>query len=121
MPDDPIMAAELASPGRAHKAIPAGPTVGPGAEFGSDFDYWIQTGRWEHVTSSNVAAIASDSDSEELKVRFRNGDEWKYSPVPVGMAASFYKSGSKGGWIFDNIRMRGKGNAKRHQVNAQRL
>lgn len=110
-------------PGAPHERIKElpGPQVGPGAPFASDFDHWVQTGRWEHVNSSNVAAIAYDQNRERLLVRFRNGSEYAYYPISIDIAAVLYRTGSKGTFIWDYLRVRGAGNTKTHQVNVQKI
>lgn len=37
---------------------------------------------YQAVTSSNIEAIGYDESSETLGVKFRNGVEWHYRPVP---------------------------------------
>mgnify|MGYP001562475787 CR=1 FL=1 len=50
-----------------------------------------------NVTSSNIAAVGYEA--ETLTVRFRNGGEYRYSKVPVGVYAALMAAESKGGYL----------------------
>ena len=123
MPSIPEVPADFTSKGAPHvRTKLEGPTtIGSGVPFSSDFEYWVKTGRWEHVESSNVAAIAYDVQRNRLLVRYRSGPEWAYSPISLDIAATMYKAGSKGDFVWSFLKVRGKGNAKIHQVNAVRI
>jgi hypothetical protein len=85
------------------------------------FAEWAEGGDWKNVQSSNVAAIAYDADKSMIKVRYKNGAEWGYFPYPPASARDFFHAGSYGTWVNDHIKVRGAGNAKKHQKNATRL
>ena len=110
-------------PGAPHIRAPGrpAPNEGAGVDFASDFGQWVKTGQWEHVSSSNVQAIAYDAKNERLRVRYKGGVEWEYWPITLEIAASLYRTGSKGVWIWDYLKKRGKGGGQLHQVNARAL
>lgn len=58
------------------------------------------------VSSSNIAAIGHDEDSQILEVEFMNGSVYAYSGVPVGEFESFLTAESKGKYFHANIRDR---------------
>lgn len=84
------------------------PADGP-AEF-------LGTGRVWPVSSSNVATLQYDPEHELLTVGYGNGDRWEYGPVSRGQAEDLALVPSKGTWLWDHVRVRGKGNRHRHQV-----
>lgn len=112
-----------ASPGFPHirGKLSGDQGVGVGVPFTTDFANWVRTGRWEHVNSSNVAAIAYDTEKDMVKIRYKDGSEWGYWPIPLALANGLYRTGSKGIWVWDYLKVRGKGNNHAHQVNARRL
>lgn len=61
--------------------------------------------------SSNVSWIQYDQDRNVLQVGYLNLSIYVYGDVNPQEAASMLFAGSKGTWIWDNIRVRGKGNA----------
>lgn len=105
---------------------PAGPAlVDMGPEEGIrqlSPEHPIQTGKFQEVSSSNVHSIAYDAQEGTLFVRFwakkwdkEAGDFIKTGPgpiyayyfVPPQMFLDLLDAGSKGEWIWDNLRIRG--------------
>jgi hypothetical protein len=78
-----------------------------------DFLYF---GVWySDFSSSNVAAFRYLEDPQILFVRFKNGAVYGYEPVNPQMAMGVWRASSKGGWVWDKLRIRGT--AYGHQVN----
>lgn len=81
----------------------------------------LLTGEWITVTSSNVYAIAfiwnnADPTHGTLRVRFKNhrkgaksprGPAYHYADVHPALFQDFRKAASKGGWVWDHLRIRG--------------
>lgn len=84
----------------------------------NEFDRWVLDGNWQTVSSSHVAAIGYDALNQMVKIEYLGGKRWGYWPLPIAMAKGLYYTGSKGTWLYDYVRVRGKGNSKQHQVNA---
>jgi hypothetical protein len=76
-------------------------------------------GRWEPVSSSNVAEAAYDRDSGRLLVRYKSGGGGWWYEVGREAAEAFYAAPSHGGWLWDNVKVRGS--RSEHQVPAGRL
>lgn len=72
---------------------------------------WIETPQ-----SSNVSKIAYDPEHATLKVIFHDENEYHYLSVSADEATAFYHAGSKGGWVWDELRIRGTalGHKKRY-------
>jgi hypothetical protein len=66
-----------------------------------------------YVSSSNVLWLRYYQDRDVLLIGFRNNSAYAYSGVTAGEAASLLFAPSKGIWIWDHIRVRGKGNSRR--------
>ena len=66
---------------------------------------WLLKGDWMSVTSSNVESARYLWEENQLWVSYRGGVVWSYD-VPFHKAAEFYRAGSKGGWVWDNLRVR---------------
>jgi hypothetical protein len=66
-------------------------------------------GEFVEVSSSNVSRIAFDGTKNggTLKVIFLDENEYHYMPIHPGFAEAFFNAGSKGGWVWDNLRIRG--------------
>lgn len=64
-------------------------------------------GEWLPVTSSNVAAIRYLPEDEALEVEYLNGAFYRYDEIPPAMAKDFALARSPGGWVWDNLRVRG--------------
>lgn len=78
------------------------------------------TGEWVLTSaSSNVHSFAYDMDAHRLYIRFRDrappgesrpntpGSIYAYYNVPIASFMGLFEAGSKGTWIWDNIRIRG--------------
>jgi hypothetical protein len=75
---------------------------------------FIYEGEWtSNFTSSNVSAYHYDLRGEydnapnTLVIEFHDGSFYSYHPVPESLARSLYNAGSKGTWVWDNLRVRG--------------
>jgi hypothetical protein len=78
------------------------------------------------VLSSNVgAAIQYFPDDHKMSVEYHGGREdqraYLYDNISVAEAEDFARAGSKGRWVWSNIRVRGKGNAHLTQKPFVRL
>lgn len=76
----------------------------------SEVDAFLHFGQWMPVESSNVAEIHYDGDLSELQIKYKNGGIYTYQDVSIREAESFAKAMSKGKWVWDRLRVRGKGN-----------
>jgi hypothetical protein len=89
----------------------------------------IITGKWIRVSSSNVRAISFNFNfkfphKSTLYVQFLgtdaagnrvgHGPMYEYFDIPPDKFDSFHKTASKGGWIWDELRVRGS--AVQHRV-----
>lgn len=86
-----------------------------------EVDAFLDQGELIFVSSSHITAAQYFPADEKLMIEYDGGAAWLYSPVSRIMAEGFAESGSKGTWVYDNIRVRGKGNVHAHQVNAVQL
>ena len=73
---------------------------------------FLTMGRWLSVTSTNVAAIAFDLKKQTLYVQFHPGSKdpnprYWYTPINAAQAGQFAVAPSKGGWVWDHLRVRG--------------
>lgn len=64
------------------------------------------------VSSSNVAAIGYDSDSETLQIEFNNGTTYQYFDVPEQVFEGLRDADSVGGYLAAQI----KGNYRYSKV-----
>jgi hypothetical protein len=60
--------------------------------------------QWVPVSSSNVARIGYDAQSHVLGIEFTNGRVYQYFDVPEGIYEAFLASGSKGGFLAEQIK-----------------
>lgn len=76
----------------------------------------IVTGKFVTCQSSNVHSYAYNVNTWELFVRFLGGDGehragpgpiYQYSHVPPELFLTLLNAGSKGGWVWDHLRIRG--------------
>lgn len=56
------------------------------------------------VSSSNVAAVGYDADTQELEVAFKSGGVYRYHGVPAGVAAALMDANSIGSYLAGNIK-----------------
>lgn len=84
------------------------PRVGTRPSVGgkSDLERFL-SGEWVDVSSSNVSRIAYDEGKATLRIIFHDENEYLYQPIHPKWAENFFLSGSKGGWVWDNLRIRG--------------
>lgn len=59
------------------------------------------------VSSSNIASIGYDSNSNTLEVEFHNGGLYEYYDIPQGVYDSFMKAPSHGTYFDVNIKKAG--------------
>ncbi len=62
--------------------------------------------RMDTPQSSNVAGAQYDRADSRLFVWYLDGSLYRYESVTVDEAYSFARSSSKGGWCWDNLRVR---------------
>ena len=58
------------------------------------------------VSSSNIAAIGYDEDTQILEVEFTDGSVYQYSGVPPGEHNGMMNADSKGKYLHANIKKR---------------
>lgn len=63
--------------------------------------------------SSNVAAGAYNPEYKTLTLVFNNGAMYIYYDIPATMAKSFAYAPSKGKWVWNQLRVPGKGNEQK--------
>jgi len=83
----------------------------PDEQAAAHAEHWNSGKHWEHVASSNVDWVNYDSRENVLLVVYLNGKRYAYSHVSPDEADSMMNSDSKGTWLWDNVRVRGKGNS----------
>ncbi len=100
---------------------PPSPTGGGDEIFtAEDADSFIYFGGWMLCVSSNVAAMQYDYESKKLIVVYNGGNRngllgyYRY-PSTDEHAKRAWDAGSKGGFVWDVIRVRGAGNQCKHQ------
>lgn len=73
------------------------------------------------VSSSNWSWYQYDQAREILRVGYLNGKGYAYGNVSLPEAISLLYAPSAGTWGWDNLRVRGKGNARRTRKPFGRL
>lgn len=58
----------------------------------------------QSVTSSNIASIGYDADSQTLEVEFLNGGVYQYFDVPQHVHQAFMNADSHGQYLAKNIK-----------------
>jgi len=58
----------------------------------------------QSVTSSNIASIGYDADSQTLEVEFLNGGIYQYFDVPAHVYEELMSAGSHGQYLARNIK-----------------
>lgn len=58
------------------------------------------------VTSSNVRSVGYDGASKTLEIEFNNGSVYQYYNVPSSIHTGLMNAGSKGKYLWGNIRNR---------------
>lgn len=59
------------------------------------------------VHSSNVSMLQYYPETQQLQVEFLNGSAYLYSDIDVNLAIEFATATSKGGKVWDSLRIRG--------------
>jgi len=75
---------------------------------------------FSRFSSSNVDTLQYDAQHQHLYIRYVNGRWYRYHDISRAMAYEGYISYSKGIFVWDRIRVRGKGNAKKTQKRFDR-
>lgn len=60
--------------------------------------------KWDHVTSSNVEAVAYDEPTQTLCVKYLGGGLYSYEGVPVGIATTMVHAVSVGQFLNQIIK-----------------
>ncbi len=60
-----------------------------------------------HVSSSNLAAVGYDADSQQLYIEFQHGGTYVYSGVPAELHQGLMSAGSHGTFFHYNIKTAG--------------
>lgn len=117
-------------PVEGHRGIAAG-SLTPGEEDISDINVeeWEKLSKGEmqgflvgeplRVHSSNVAVLQWFEEPEQLFVEFKDRSVYLYQPVKKAIAMEFLRALSKGGAVWDYLRIRGTMTG--HRVNYQRV
>ncbi len=90
--------------------------TGKGKLHVGEVEEFVHEGALLVCSSSNVSDAVYSKADQKLIISFLNGSAYAYSPVSEAWAYSFAEAGSKGKWIFDYLRERGKGADHRHRA-----
>ena len=60
--------------------------------------------KFDTVTSSYINEIGYDEDTKELRVKFKNGAQWKYLDVPPAIHVSLLLSESTGKYFIKEVK-----------------
>ena len=69
-------------------------------------DYLVH-GKWLNVISSNVHKVKYDREEKTLYIGYLNRSVYWYSPISTAQAQDILLTPSKGGWVWDHLRIRG--------------
>jgi len=61
------------------------------------------------VSSSNIAAVGYDDETNTLGVRFLNGSEYQYANVPKEVYEGLLSAASVGGYFDQHVKKAGYG------------
>ncbi len=74
-------------------------------------DAYLHFGQWLSVQSSNVDALQYHPEESKLIIRFKDKGSgpgfYSYDNVSIREAEDIARSASKGGWVWDRLRIRG--------------
>lgn len=56
------------------------------------------------ISSTNIAAVGYDENSQTLQVEFNNGTRYQYFDVPEQVFMNLKDAGSPGGYFASNIK-----------------
>lgn len=73
------------------------------------------------VHSSSVAMVQYFIEDEKLMIEFNNGSAYMYDDISEEEARLFTRYWTKGGWVWDFLRVRGKGNAKKYKKTYKQI
>ncbi len=125
-PDPGRGAASMGHKGIAAGSLKAGEqdlTAGNVARWqnlsGGDVEAFVYDEMLLPVHSTNVKTALYRHDREELEIEFLDGDIYLYHDISAALALEFAKAQSKGGWVWDRLRVRGS--ATQHQVKYTKL
>lgn len=85
------------------------------------FDRFFRLRQRIGATSTNVSWFQYDQARNVLVIGYLNATMYAYGDVSPNEAASLLFAGSKGEWVWDHIRVRGKGNARKTRKPFARL
>ena len=71
------------------------------------YDAFVYQTQYLPVQSSNVSGARYFYETKQLILDYHNGQSWAYSQVSAKEAIDFANAGSKGQWVWSNIRSRG--------------
>ena len=80
---------------------------------GDEVEDFVENEQPVFVNSSNVVMVQYFPVVQKLLVEFKKGASYLYSSVSKVEALSFAQAQSKGGWVWDNLRVRGSKTAHR--------
>lgn len=77
------------------------------SDYKSPLDRFLE-GEWvANFFSSNVAGFSWREADSILIVQYKDGSIYQYEQVHMEEAVSMFQTQSKGGWVWDNLRIRG--------------
>ncbi len=74
---------------------------------GNEVEDFVYHGQKFPVHSTNVSYAVYYLDKQAMEVEFLDGSAYLYEDVTEDEAIGFAKAQSKGGWVWDNLRVRG--------------
>lgn len=83
------------------------------------YDGFIYERQTLSIRSSNVNSARYFYETKQLQITYHNGQSWVYSQIDPREALDFAQAGSKGSWVWANLRSRGTKHGQ--QKPAQRL
>lgn len=93
--------------GQPSQRVPVSPRTGTSTHQPTTPLELFLAGEFVPVTSSNVGQIAYVEGEQKLMVIFLDMNEYEYHNVSRAEAESLFAAGSKGGWVWDHLRVRG--------------
>jgi len=75
-------------------------------ELESEFDRYMK-GEWVSWPSTNCVGGRYIADQLYMELEFKDGSYYGYFNITPEEAASMYRATSHGGWVWDNLRIRG--------------
>lgn len=59
---------------------------------------------WQRVSSSNLARVRYDEDTNTLEIEFHGGNQYQYFDVPKRIYEELISAASKGGYFHKQIK-----------------